>query len=85
MSRKTTQLAATVSLLVLSLSAWSGDAAAQDACPNRGQLDTMYCDANGDLVADARELIAALGGTESIRDLSLATLAQKLSPARRDD
>ncbi len=53
MSRKTTQLAATVSLLVLSLSAWSGDAAAQDACPNRGQLDTMYCDANGDLVADA--------------------------------
>ena len=53
MSRKTTQLAATVSLLVLSLSTWSGDAAAQDACPNRGQLDTMYCDANGDLVADA--------------------------------
>lgn len=33
-----------------------------------------------DLIADARELIAALGGTESIRDLSLATLAQKLSP-----
>lgn len=29
-------------------------AAAQD-CPNRGQLDAMYCDANGDLVADAPE------------------------------
>ena len=24
-------------------------AAAQDACPNRGQLDTMYCDRDGDL------------------------------------
>ncbi len=27
-------------------------AAAQDACPNRGQLDTAYCDADNDLVAD---------------------------------
>jgi phosphonate transport system substrate-binding protein len=27
-------------------------AAAQDSCPNRGQLDTLYCDADGDLVAD---------------------------------
>ena len=26
---------------------------AQDACPNRGQLDTAYCDANNDLVADS--------------------------------
>ncbi|OYU49371.1 MAG: phosphonate ABC transporter substrate-binding protein [Rhizobiales bacterium PAR1] len=26
---------------------------AQDACPNRGELDTLYCDANKDLVADA--------------------------------
>lgn len=25
---------------------------AQDSCPNRGDLDTMYCDANNDLVAD---------------------------------
>lgn len=25
---------------------------AQDECKNRGDLDTMYCDANGDLVAD---------------------------------
>ncbi|MDP4023786.1 phosphate/phosphite/phosphonate ABC transporter substrate-binding protein [Methylobacterium sp. NEAU 140] len=27
-------------------------ALAADACPNRGQLDTAYCDANNDLVAD---------------------------------
>lgn len=27
-------------------------ATAQDDCPNRGDLDTMYCDANNDLVAD---------------------------------
>ena len=27
-------------------------ATAQDACPNRGQLDTQYCDRDGDLVAD---------------------------------
>jgi phosphonate transport system substrate-binding protein len=27
-------------------------AAAQDNCPSRGQLDTLYCDADGDLVAD---------------------------------
>ena len=25
---------------------------AQDTCPNRGQLDTLYCDADNDLVAD---------------------------------
>jgi phosphonate transport system substrate-binding protein len=24
----------------------------QDSCPNRGDLDTLYCDANNDLVAD---------------------------------
>jgi phosphonate transport system substrate-binding protein len=28
-------------------------AIAQDACPNRGQLDTLYCDRDRDLVADA--------------------------------
>jgi phosphonate transport system substrate-binding protein len=27
-------------------------AAAQDSCANRGQLDALYCDTNGDLVAD---------------------------------
>lgn len=26
--------------------------AAQDNCANRGQLDTLYCDVNNDLVAD---------------------------------
>jgi phosphonate transport system substrate-binding protein len=30
----------------------STSAMAQDACPNRGDLDTIYCDANKDLVAD---------------------------------
>jgi len=28
-------------------------ATAADSCPNRGELDTMYCDANKDMVADA--------------------------------
>src|SRR3984893_14395358 len=28
-------------------------AAAQEECKNRGQLDALYCDENGDLVADA--------------------------------
>jgi phosphonate transport system substrate-binding protein len=35
-------------LVALPLSAW-----AQDSCANRGQLDTLYCDENRDLVADA--------------------------------
>jgi phosphonate transport system substrate-binding protein len=30
-------------------------AVAQDGCAERGQLDQMYCDADGDLVADAPE------------------------------
>ena len=30
----------------------AGSALAQDTCPNRGQLDTLYCDADNDLVAD---------------------------------
>jgi phosphonate transport system substrate-binding protein len=34
------------------LTGLSGAASAQDACPNRGQLDTLYCDKDGDLVAD---------------------------------
>lgn len=42
-----TLLAATALTLV------AGAARAQDACANRGQLDTLYCDANNDLVADA--------------------------------
>jgi phosphonate transport system substrate-binding protein len=31
---------------------FSVNVSAQDACPNRGELDTPYCDANKDLVAD---------------------------------
>jgi len=34
------------------LTAASTIAGAQDACPNRGQLDTLYCDRDGDLIAD---------------------------------
>ena len=33
-------------------SLWMVPAQAQDACKNRGDLDTQYCDDNGDLVAD---------------------------------
>jgi hypothetical protein len=36
-----------------------------------------------DLIADARELIAALGGAEAVRDLSIAGLAQKLTATGR--
>src|SRR5680860_1190199 len=31
----------------------ANSALAQDDCPNRGTLDAMFCDADGDLVADA--------------------------------
>lgn len=41
-------------MVVLSAVLVSSTAAAQgDTCKNRGQLDTMYCDENRDLVADA--------------------------------
>lgn len=39
-------------LCIVSLMVLASSAVAQDACPNRGQLDTPYCDANRDLVAD---------------------------------
>ncbi|MHB2169025.1 phosphate/phosphite/phosphonate ABC transporter substrate-binding protein [Alsobacter sp. R-9] len=39
-------------LAVLLLAGASLPAMAQDACSNRGQLDTAYCDADNDLVAD---------------------------------
>jgi phosphonate transport system substrate-binding protein len=43
--------------LTAGLLVWSSFVAsptwAQDACANRGELDTQYCDANKDLVADA--------------------------------
>ena len=35
-------------------------AQAQDACPNRGQLDTQYCDANNDLVADTPPTVTVI-------------------------
>lgn len=39
--------------LVLTAALWRAEPAlAQDACPNRGDLDVAYCDANHDLVAD---------------------------------
>lgn len=38
---------ALVAATFLAPAAW-----AQDSCANRGQLDTLYCDANNDLVAD---------------------------------
>jgi phosphonate transport system substrate-binding protein len=40
--------------VVLGLSAlWMSSAAVAQECSNRGTLDAAYCDANGDLVADA--------------------------------
>ncbi|MBR9653014.1 phosphate/phosphite/phosphonate ABC transporter substrate-binding protein [Thalassovita aquimarina] len=49
MSTKLTYLAAGICTAVLF---GAGSAAAQD-CPNRGALDTLFCDSDGDLVADA--------------------------------
>lgn len=42
----------TKTLLALVLGAFATFAHAQDSCPNRGDLDAMYCDADNDLVAD---------------------------------
>jgi phosphonate transport system substrate-binding protein len=42
---------ALIAIVVLGM--LGGSALAQDACANRGQLDTLYCDENSDLVADA--------------------------------
>jgi phosphonate transport system substrate-binding protein len=41
------------SLLAAALVAFAGPAPAQDACSNRGDLDTPYCDEDHDLLADA--------------------------------
>ena len=40
------------SFATLALALVVSPALAQDSCANRGQLDTAYCDANNDLVAD---------------------------------
>src|SRR5881394_4189473 len=45
--KRCSPLAAGLVVLFLSLGAY-----AADACKNRGELDVMYCDANGDLTAD---------------------------------
>ena len=37
---------------VFTLAGLAGNAAAQDTCKNRGDLDALYCDDNNDLVAD---------------------------------
>ncbi|MBL8588901.1 MAG: phosphate/phosphite/phosphonate ABC transporter substrate-binding protein [Methylobacteriaceae bacterium] len=47
----TRAVAAAIAIFGTSLAASA--AQAQDSCPNRGQLDTLYCDENKDLVADA--------------------------------
>ena len=47
------QLMKQAGLYVLTAVLSAVQAQAQDACPNRGQLDALYCDADKDLVADA--------------------------------
>src|SRR4051794_22418603 len=42
-----------IAAIETAIGALSGTALAQDMCKNRGQLDTLYCDENNDLVADA--------------------------------
>ena len=46
------RLARGAMIAALALLGTTAVAAAQDTCPNRGQLDTLYCDADNDLVAD---------------------------------
>jgi phosphonate transport system substrate-binding protein len=42
----------TLVIAAAAFAAFTSAAAAQDSCPNRGILDTIYCDADNDLVAD---------------------------------
>jgi phosphonate transport system substrate-binding protein len=42
-----------LALATLAVASLSFPVLAADACPNRGELDAMYCDANKDMVADA--------------------------------
>jgi phosphonate transport system substrate-binding protein len=46
-------LSLATALALGAITAYSSQAMSQGACTNHGQLDTLYCDANGDLVADA--------------------------------
>lgn len=41
-----------LSFVLFALASTNLSAHAQDACSNRGQLDTLYCDEDNDLVAD---------------------------------
>jgi phosphonate transport system substrate-binding protein len=45
-------IAATATAIGLVAALGAAPAAAQETCTNRGQLDTLYCDENNDLVAD---------------------------------
>lgn len=53
MAKLSIKLGMATALLSAGFVAGTAPAMAQDNCSNRGQLDTAYCDANGDLVADA--------------------------------
>jgi phosphonate transport system substrate-binding protein len=57
---------------LFALGTFASPATAQDACPNRGQLDEAYCDANNDLVADAP--------TDATKHKDPATLVFAYSP-----
>jgi phosphonate transport system substrate-binding protein len=45
-------IASTILMLITALVLVGGSSAAAQDCRNRGQLDTLYCDDNNDLVAD---------------------------------
>ena len=53
MTKASMRLLAAASLGTFFYAFATAPAAAQEPCKNRGQLDTLYCDENGDLVADA--------------------------------
>lgn len=50
---KTRLKSGTLSLVAVGMLSMLAPASAQDSCSFRGQLDTLYCDENRDLVADA--------------------------------
>ena len=52
-ARRAANAAATLAALAMTLGATA--VAAADDCKSRGELDSNYCDENGDLVAEQRE------------------------------
>lgn len=60
-------------VLVLCIGTPPATAHAQDTCPGRGQLDSLYCDADGDLVADVPK--------DAAKQKDPATLIFAYSPA----